>query len=235
MAIIRKLKAKHQPLVKRRRKASKSQRRKKIQAMLNKHLHRRWAQTEEFIEVVSSNTSTNFEAKSLTFSLDKIVNYTELQSMYDQYKINFVEMYLMWSPEELPVAEGAGTGGVIHNRSNLVPPSLQLYHLADYDDDTDLTENQFKERSKTRLTLLKPQQKKKIVIKPAVLSQIYETTVSTGYAPKFNLKLDSNDANVPHYGYKFGIKTPVNSSNGQMFLGKITIQIRYNLTMFNTK
>ena len=217
--------------VHRRKKGSSlSQRRRKIQSMLNKHLHRRWAEVEEFIEVVS-DTSTQFEAKSLTFSLDKVVNHSELTAMYDQYKINFVEMYVMWSPEEIEVAES----GTVQYRANLVPPSLQLFHLPDYDDDTDLTENEFKERSKCRLTLLKPQIKKKIVIKPAVLSQIYETLTSTGYAPKFNLKLDCADSNIPHYAYKFGVKTPANSTSGQIHLGKITIQIRYNLTMFNTK
>ena len=151
--------------------------------------------------------------------------------MYDQYKINFVEMYLMWSPEELNIAES----GTVQYRSNLVPPSLEMYHLPDYDDDNALTESEFKERSKCRLTCLKPQQKKKIVLKPAVLSQIYETLTSTGYAPKWNVKLDSQDANIPHYGYKIGIKTPVNSTSGQVKLGKLTIQVRYNLTCFNTK
>ena len=214
----------------RKKKASLSQKRKRIQAMLNKHLHRRWAEVEESLEIVS-DTSPQFETKELTFSLDKIVNYSELQSMYDQYKINFVEMYLMWSPEELEIAES----GTVQYRANLVPPSLEMYHIVDYDDNTALSESQFKERSRTRLTLLKPQQKKKIVIKPAVLSQIYETLTSTGYAPKFNVKLDSQDANIPHYGYKFGFKTPANTTSGQVKLGKITIQVRYNLTMFNTK
>lgn len=235
MAVMKKI-GRPRKLIRRRKRATKSQKRKRISAMLNKHLHRRWASIEEAIPVVSLNTVPGFANKQLTFSLDKVSNYTELTACYDQYKINFIEMYLMWSPEELPVAEGAGTGGVIHNRANLVPPSLQVYHLPDYDDADPLTELEFKERGKCRLTLLKPQQKKKIVIKPAVLSQVYETLTSTGYAPKWNIKLDSSDANIPHYGYKFGVKTPVNTSNDpQMYLGKITIQVRYNLTMFNTK
>lgn len=202
-----------------------------IDKMLNVHLHRRWG-TRNGLQITANTVSTGFITLEEVFQLDKVTNYTELTALYDQYKINFVEIYMMWSPDYLPVATSTTAG----ERSNLVPPSLKIFHLPDYDDNDPLTLDEFKERSKTKLTLLKPQVMKKIVIKPAVLSQMYETLTSTGYAPKFGVKLDTNDVAVPHYCYKFGVEIPqVQGGSSDIELGHITYEFRYNLTMYNTK
>ena len=233
MAVIRKAGPKRK--FKRRKKASLSQKRRKIMAMLNKHLHRRWAADEEITLFTNpAGSGTIFKTKELTFSLSRVTQYAELKAMYDQYKINFVELYIMWSPTLLPIAH-TSTGGP-SNRSTILPPCLKMFHLADYDDSDPLTLDEFKQRAKTRLTLLKPNQKIKVVCKPAILSQIYETLTSTGYAPKWNVKLDSNDDSVPHFSYKFGIIEPEGLGlTTTQALGKISIEIRYNLTMYNAK
>lgn len=206
--------------------------RKRIERMLNVHLHRRWALTNSLQITAETGTSPTFSTLEEIFALDKLINYTELTSLYDQYKINFVEIYMMWSPDYLPVA----TSTTATERANLIPPSLKIFHIADFDDSNALTKDEFKERSKTRLTLLKPQQRKKIVVKPAVLSQMYETLTSTGYAPKWNVKLDSSDPSVPHYSYKFGVEVPaVVGGSSNVELGHISFEFRYNLTMYNTK
>ena len=219
----------------RRKGSSLSQKRKKIQAMLNKHLHRRWADNEDMlIFTTATGTGPGFKTKELTFQLNHVTQFAELKAMYDQYKINFVEIYMTWSPTLLPVAHTA-TGGPSY-RAGVIPPSLKVFHIADYDDSDPLTLDEFKQRAKTKLTLLKPMVKKKIVVKPAVLSQIYETLTSTGYAPKWNVKLDCNDDSVPHYSYKFGVVEPEGlGSTDLLTLGKIDFEVRYNLTMFNTK
>lgn len=221
---------------KQRRVRSQLSKRKKINAMLNKHLHRRFAANESLtISTNAAGSGPGFATKELTFSLDKVTQYAELSAMYDQYKINFVEIYMSWSPQMLPIAH-VGTDQKPEHRAGIIPPCLKIYHIADYDDADPLTLNQFKERAKTKLTILKPQQRKKIVVKPAVLSQIYETLTSTGYAPKWNVKLDTNDANVPHYAYKFGIVRPEDATEAQnVILGAVDFEIRYNLTMVNTK
>ena len=203
----------------------------RINRMLNKHLHRRWAESND-VNITALHTGASFFSHIETFALNKLVNHSELTSLYDQYKINFVEIYMMWSPDYVPIATSTTAG----ERANLIPPSLKIYHLPDYDDDSAMTESEFKERAKCKLMLLKPQQRKKIVIKPAVLSQIYETLTSTGYAPKWNVKLDTNDPGVPHYSYKFGVVVPqIVGGSSNLDLGNISFEFRYNLTMFNTK
>lgn len=215
----------------RRKVRSQLSKRARINKMLNTHLHRRWALTNS-LQITATTSGIGFSTLEEIFALDKLVNYTELTSLYDQYKINFVEIYMMWSPDYLPIATSTTAG----ERANLIPPSLKIYHLADFDDADALTKSEFKERAKTKLTLLKPQKRKKIVVKPAVLSQMYETLTSTGYAPKWNVKLDSNDASVPHYSYKFGVEVPqVVGGSSDIELGHISFEFRYNLTMYNTK
>ena len=203
----------------------------RINRMLNKHLHRRWAETNS-VQITATTGAIGFFSHIETFALNKLVNHTELTSLYDQYKINFVEIYMMWSPDYLPIATSTTAG----ERANLIPPSLKVYHLPDYDDDGAMTLSEFKERAKCKLMLLKPQQRKKFIVKPAVLAQMYETLTFTGYAPKWNVKLDSNDPAVPHYSYKFGVEVPqVVGGSTDVELGHITFEFRYNLTMFNTK
>lgn len=207
---------------------------KKLNSMLNVHLHRRFASQDEESLILGQTDQVNFHTKELVFQLNKVAQYAELQAMYDQYKLNFVEIYMMWSPTLLPIAHTSTTGP--ENRAGIIPASLKVFHLADYDDPDPLTQDEFRQRAKTKLIQLKPNKRVKIVCKPAVLSQMYETLTSTGYAPKWNVKLDSNDANVPHYSYKFGIMVPQCSGASEaVTLGKISYEIRYNLTMYNTK
>lgn len=218
----------------RRRGASLSQRRRRITSMLNKHLHRRFAAQDEESLILGLTDQVNFHTKELVFQLNKVSQYTELTTMYDQYKINFVEIFMMWSPTLLPIAHTSSGGP--ENRAGILPPCMKVFHLPDYDDSDPLTQDEFRQRAKTKLIQLKPNQRVKITIKPAVLSQIYETLTSTGYAPKWNVKLDTNDPNVPHYSYKFGILVPqCSGASAAVDLGKISYEIRYNLTMYNTK
>ena len=218
----------------RRRRKNRSRRltkKQRINKMLNVHLHRRWALTNS-LQITATTSSIGFSTLEEIFALDKLINYTELTSLYDQYKINFVEIYMMWSPDYLPVATSTTAG----ERANLIPPSLKIFHLPDYDDADALTKDEFKERAKCKLMLLKPQQRKKIVVKPAVLSQMYETLTSTGYAPKWGIKLDTDDPSIPHYSYKFGVEVPkVMGGSSDIELGHISFEFRYNLTMYNTK
>ena len=203
----------------------------RIRKMLNTHLHRRWAEMNT-VQLTAETAGPIFFSHQETFKLSNLVNYTELTQLYDQYKINFVEIFIMWSPDYMPIATSTTAG----ERANLIPPSLKIFHLPDYDDDGAMTKAEFKERAKTKLMLLKPQQRRKIVVKPAVLSQIYETLTSTGYAPKWGVKLDSADPSVPHYSYKFGVELPqVVGGSSNIELGRLTFEFRYNLTCYNTK
>lgn len=218
--------------IRRRKRAGRSRLSKKsLDSMLNVHLHRRFA-LENSLEINASKDEPTFATLEELFALDKVTNASELTNLYDQYKINFIEIYMMWSPDYMNVA----TSTTATERSNLVPPSLKVFHIADYDDADSLSKSEFKERAKTKLTLLKPQQVKKIIVKPAVLSQMYETLTSTGYAPKWNVKLDCNDPSVPHYCYKFGVCVPqAVGASETVKLGSISFEFRYNLTMYNTK
>ena len=92
--------------------------RNRIDRMLNVHLHRRWG-TRNGLQITASTSNVGFITLEEVFQLDKVTNYTELTTLYDQYKINFVEIYMMWSPDYLPVATSTTAG----ERANLIPPS----------------------------------------------------------------------------------------------------------------
>lgn len=207
----------------RRRKTSRRRGKKSITYMskINNHLHRRWAADEHNIILTSVGQKEN--PLSLTFSLDKVEGYTELTSMYDNYKLNTIEMFLMWSPRIVLAATN-------------VSPCLELYSLIDRDSEEDLTEASAKERSRTRLTLIRPQRKYKFTVKPSVLSMVYKTLTSTGYAPKYNQKLDCADVDVPHYSQKFLIIKPLDvAGTYDGNFGTVTIQVRYNMSFYNTR
>ena len=189
---------------------------------MNQHLHRRFSTTPITIRL---NTNTNEYPVALAFKLEDVQGHTELTAIYDQYKITSVKLNIMWSPSLL-VDEGAV----------IIPPSLYTMWCVDRDDANPLTIAQLKERSRTKLVLMKPQVNYKVLVRPNILTQLYETLTSTGYGIKFNQKIDCADPNVPHYGFKFTtVKPPFQDGSYNHDMGTITIEIQYNMTFFNTR
>ncbi len=189
---------------------------------LNTHLHRRFSKDPITIRL---NEVTNEFPRSLVFKLEDVQSYLELTEIYDQFRISSVQLNIMWSPSLL-VDEG----------SVIIPPSLYTMWCVDRDDNNPLSIAELKERSRTKLVLMKPQVNYKVKVIPSILTQLYETLTSTGYGIKFGQKIDCNDANVPHYGFKFNaVKPPLANGSYDHDMGTITIDIVYNMTFYNTR
>ncbi len=185
-------------------------------------MHRRFATNPIQIRL---NTSTNEYPIALAFKLEDVQSYTELTQLYDQYKISSVNVSIMWSPALQPDESAV-----------IIPPSLYTMWKIDRDDSLPNSIAELKQCSRSKLMLMKPQKRYKILVRPAILTQLYESAVSTGYGIKFNQKIDAGDPNVPHYGLKFcAVKPQLANGSYAHDMGTITVELQYNLTMYNTR
>ena len=166
---------------------------------------------------------TGFDATAFQFTLDRVQGYSELTAMYDQYRIDYVQFRINWSPKYTvsvdPNAPGQSTYPL-------------LYYYKDYDDATDPTSlAQMQERGNLRQVRITPNKIIKINVKPAVAQMVYQSAVSTAYAPKWGAKIDVAMPDVPHYGLKIGIDHLIN----QPAQGQLDVEIVYHVTMFGVR
>lgn len=188
-------------------------------AKYNIHSYRRYGRG--YTMNLTSNP-TGFDTTAFQFSFDRVTNYTELTTIYDQYVIDFVQIRILWSPKTT-------LGANVNAPGQSTYPVL--YYFKDYDDATVPTSlSEMKERGNLRQVRINPNGLIKINLKPAVLSTSYLTALTSGYAPKWGQKVDMNYPTVPHYGLKIGIDHLDNQDQGAL-----DIEIVYHVTCFGTK
>lgn len=190
----------------------------------NIHKYRRMGRTSQ-IQLTSN--ATGEIPVAFNFNLQDMVNVSELTTLYDQYRIDFVTVILNWSPKNVnQVAFNTGPNQMSYP---------VLYYSKDYDDNTfPTTLTAFKERGNIRTFRITPFRNYKIHLKPAVQNAVIrDATVvppllSTN--PVWNKKLDCAAANVPHLGLKmlFDYAAGIN-------LATVDIQTVYHVTMFGTR
>lgn len=189
------------------------------------HRFSRWgAPSLHYIDLDNTNS---FNATAMTFDLAQVISPTEFGNLFDQYRIDRVEVHLRWNGYS--VLSDLSVAGA-NNITSLTGLAPVLYYKRDYDDanvPADL--NVLNEAAKTRRFTMKPDKDYVINITPAVLTEIYRTSVSTSYAPKFKQVLDMGAQNIPHYGLKLG------TLKQQVPLGRINIHLKYYFTCFNTR
>ena len=157
---------------------------------LNTHRYSRWTEpaTKDFI---SQGEALDFE-----FKFENIINYTEFQSLYDTFKIDYVVVtfQLINNPDSFLYPTGTT------NNQNLTNYFPKLWYLRDYDGGSSDTLTEIKERQGVRYFVMRPNRTYTVKLKPAVAVQTYRTATTTGYGPK-RMALDfANGTNVPHYG-----------------------------------
>lgn len=189
------------------------------------HRFSRWAAaSSEFLDL---DNTASFQSIGMNFSLDKVRNPSEFGVLFDQYRIDRVEVCLRWHGYSVMAdLTVAGANGVT-SLSGLAPI---LYYKKDYDDDTAPANlDVLNEAAKTKQFTLRPDRDYKITLTPACLTEIYRTSLATSYSPKFKQVLDMGTQNIPHYGLKLAVlKQPVP-------LGRVNIQVKYYFTCFNTR
>lgn len=180
----------------------------------NCHSFRRWGNPERWDVTSTSGLG------GMTFSLSDVLGYSEFEALYDRYMITCVVLRfrLINNPDATWTLNGAPQA-----LSNWFP---RLFICPDYDDNSAESVATLRERAKTKMRVLRPNQYFKIVVKPALTVQTYYTTTGAGYAPKWKQWVDMSQSGVPHYGLKWAVDTSgIDPADTQPF--KLEIEKQY--------
>lgn len=164
----------------------------------NCHSFKRWGNVERY------DCSSSVNLGAMTFSLSDITGYQEFEALYDRYMLTCVVLRfrLINNPDAMTQLNTVPDVSAKWNTTNWFP---RLFYCPDYDDNSTETVGTLRERARTKMSILKPNQYKKIVVKPACTIQTYYTTTGAGYAPKWKQWIDMSQSGVPHYGLKWAV------------------------------
>jgi len=139
-----------------------------------------------------SQNSFNFN-----FSLSSLRNSTDFTNLFDQYRIDKVDLYfrLVNNPD-------AQTSTTV--ASSYFPT---LWYVKDVDDVTSMTVADMQEKQGVKRVIMNPQTLVKISVVPKFQKMVYQTLTNTGYGPASGW-LDCIDTNVPHYALKTVFNVP---------------------------
>lgn len=165
----------------------------------NRHSFRRMC-ASEVIDVTGAAYTAGME-----FKLSDLPGAIEFSDLYDRYKLTTVVLrFRIINNPDVATSLNAGVGDVntatLLNSTNWYP---RLFYCKDYDDSSAESLGALRERSKTKMVVLRPNKYHKVVIKPAVTVQTYRTISTTGYSPSWNQWIDMAQNNVPYYGLKY--------------------------------
>jgi hypothetical protein len=185
----------------------------------NCHSFRRWGNPERWDVSGASGLG------GMTFSLSDVLGYTEFENLYDRYMLTCVVLRfrLINNPDSSQYLNTNNHGYATPNVTNWFP---RLFFCPDYDDNTAEAVAVLRERAKTKMRVLRPNQYFKIAVKPACTIQTYYTTTGAGYAPKWKQWIDMSQSGVPHYGLKWAVDTSgIDPNDTQPF--KLEIEKQY--------
>lgn len=180
----------------------------------------------------ATSISLTDEAQSLVpfsykFRLSDVAGATELTTLFDQYKINWCKIELVWNSDRLPTMKQFGAN--LPHLTSLYGIAPRMMWKQDFDDDDLPTEDQMLQSSKTKTSRLNPYKVFTMAVKPKVLNEVYRSATTTGYNTVRAPILDCQYADIPHYGIK-GIVV-----KGPTALGTVSARIVYSITMYNTR
>lgn len=128
---------------------------------------------------------------AFTFKLSDLPQNVTFSKLFDSYRINKILIKAM----------------PLTNSSVTINPNYKVLSAIDLDDAATPTTLSIMERSNVRINLIssggKTNQILKWSIRPRYLTQLFETTVSTGYGQGSRSQwLDCADPTIPHFGLK---------------------------------
>ena len=196
---------------------------KKIKKQVGSFIHRfqRYAVNPTGIWMSGATPAITEYPLAFDFQLGDIQGINDFTNLYDQYRINSIEIKCRWVP---PV-------NTTTSQQTLCP---RLWYAIDFDDANTPTLAELKERSNCKCINLKADKNfYSIKFSPKVLTMLYNTAVSTAYATRKtkHLRIDISNINLPHFGIKF-----VAEANAPLVnFGNVEFDIVYNFDMFNAK
>lgn len=144
---------------------------------------------------------------TVTFAMNQVNGSSELVSLFDNYRI--LKVMYRWvitrQPDQVTTAANKG-----------VYPRIVWTH--DFNDSTPITRALIYQRANLKEAFMGDNYQKTrwYSIKPAVLTQMYESGVATAYQPTWRKWLDTSDNATPHYAIKYAISEAYTGMNVRM-------------------
>jgi len=185
-------------------------------------------QSHTFMErsVVELVLTPNGSGLFQSFQLEDIYNRNSYQALFEYYTINKVVVTYRYKANGDPRRDVTQANQMPANEANPL-----LYFKVDHNDITADSLATMKASSRTRtfqFTNDKPELS--IQIRPAVLNEVYKSSIASTYVPKWKQRLTSADLSVPHYGLKSYAIAP-----GAAQYGSIYVTMKYYFTMKNNE
>lgn len=155
----------------------------------------RWssAQSPNVHVALIGNDAIFSGSAACTFGLNNVNGNGEIVSLFDNYRITRV-MYRWVCTRDPNQATAAGNRGIY--------PRVNWTH--DFNDSAAITRDLIYQRANMKeMYFTSDRQKSRwYSLKPAILAQMYESSTTTAYSPKWLQWIDTADTS-PHYGIKY--------------------------------
>lgn len=144
---------------------------------------------------ITINTEASSSMMGETFSLSKMRQADEYAAIFEFYRIDKIVATFRYKNSS---RQSSTTS---YNSVNEVNPLL--YFKVDHNDITSQTVDELKDSLKTKthmFTNSKPEFS--IQLRPAIQDELYKSSLTTTYTPKWGQWLPCSEPSVPHYGLK---------------------------------
>lgn len=150
---------------------------------------------------------------SISSTLSGFAGSAELAALYDQYRIDQLELtfYLKVSPEAQ-----AATAATYP----------KLWWSDDADDGATITQAAMLERANAQVHVLDPANPIRKTVKPSVLKNLYINGTAVGSSPEKGVWIDMTYTNVPHFGAQFNVEDFTNTNYQLDIVYKATISCK---------
>lgn len=161
------------------------------------------------------------------FNLKQIVNWNELTELFDQYRIDKIELKVMYQSNVSPIdSEG---------RPGKTSPLPIMYYTPDFDDHTaPPSQASVLEYGATKMRILSANDTFSIFLKPNIAKAVYQGLTNAYESARPN-KIDCNYSQVEHFGMKYFFRNWFDANTDGTANAKLTIQPIFHVTMFNDR
>jgi len=160
-------------------------------------------------------------------SLSKMKQQAEYCTLFEFYRIDKVVATFRYKGGESQIA----AAGHVNGAWNEVNPLL--YFKVDHNDITSDTLDTLKDSMKTKTHMFTNNNPEfSIQFKPAIQSEMYRSSVTTAYTPKWGQWIPTADPTVPHYGLKAYV---IAFKNAQWNPGTIEVSYKYYVSFKNNE
>ncbi len=165
-----------------------------------------------------------------SFAFQDIYNSTSYQKLFEYYTLDKVICTLRYKAAlnpELAIHNVSGSSSTMTvNESNPV-----VWFKVDHNDVSADTLDVMKSSMRTKeIQFTNDKPKIDIVLKPAILSESYKSSIASTYVPKWGQKLTTLDPSVPHYGLKMYA-----TGQAAQTYGGIVVSFKYYFTCKNNE